>query len=79
MPYGFYNILRCVTSGAAIFILLTGRMRLQDFQVFELIVVALVFNPIHELHLGREIWQIMDLIAAAIFFWTFKVLNKKPT
>ena len=75
LPYGFYMILRCVATGAAIYLLLTARVRLHDFQVFTLIVVILIFNPIWKVHLGREIWRLVDGVTAAIYFWTSVTLK----
>lgn len=77
LPYGFYMILRCVTTGAAIYLLMTGRARLLDLQVFALIVVILVFNPVWKVHLGRELWRIVDGVTAAFYFWTFSTLKNK--
>ena len=75
MPYGFYMIVRCVTTGAALYLLLTARERLFDFQIFGLIVVILIFNPIWKLHLGRDLWRIVDGISAAFYFWTTATLK----
>lgn len=77
LPYGFYMILRCVATGAAIYLLMTARLRLLDLQVFALIVVILIFNPIWKVHLGRELWRIVDGVTSAFYFWTFATLTKK--
>lgn len=68
-PYGFYMIVRCVAAGSALYLLLTARERLFDFQVFILIVVILIFNPIWKIHLGRDLWRVVDGIGAAFYFW----------
>lgn len=77
LPYGFYMLLRCVSSGAAIYLLLTARQRIQDWQVFALIVVILVFNPIFKVHLGRDMWRIIDAVAAVFYFATTATLKNK--
>jgi len=77
LPYGFYMLLRCVATGAAIYLLLTARVRLHELQVFTLIVVILIFNPIWKVHLGRELWRIVDGMSAVFYFWTFATLKNK--
>jgi hypothetical protein len=77
LPYGFYMILRCVATGAAIYLLMTARLRLLDLQVFALIVVILIFNPVWKVHLGRELWRIVDGVTAVFYFWTFATLKNK--
>ena len=77
LPYGLYMIVRCVATGAALYLLLTARVRLLDFQVFALIVVVLIFNPIWKMHLGRDLWRIVDGISAAFYFWTAATLKTK--
>jgi len=77
LPYGFYMIVRCVATGTAIYLLMTARVRLLDLQVFALIVVILVFNPIWKVHLGRDLWRIVDGVTAAFYFWTFATLRNK--
>ena len=77
LPYGFYMILRCVATGAAIYLLMTARLRLLDLQVFALIVVILIFNAVWKVHLGRELWRIVDGVTAVFYFWTFATLKNK--
>ena len=77
LPYGFYMILRCVATGAAIYLLMTARLRLLDLQVFALIVVILIFNPVWKVHLGRELWRIVDGVTAVFYFLTFATLKNK--
>jgi NADH:ubiquinone oxidoreductase subunit 6 (subunit J) len=77
LPYGFYMLLRCVATGAAIYLLTTARVRLAELQVFILIVAILIFNPIWKVPLGREIWRIVDGISAAFYFWISATLKNK--
>lgn len=77
LSYGFYMIVRCVATTTAIYLLLTARVRLLDFQVFALIFVILVFNPIWKVHLGRDLWRVVDGGTAGLYFWTFATLRNK--
>lgn len=78
LPYGYYMLLRCVVTGTAIYLLLTAKTRLIDVQVLALIVLLLLFNPIWKVHLGRELWKIMDGVTSAFFLWVgFSLGSKK--
>ncbi len=62
MPYGFYQIVRFV--GLVGFIILAYQANLQGRQIESVIygVLALLFQPFFKLALGREIWNIVDLV-----------------
>ena len=77
LPYGFYMILRCLATGVAIYIIMTGRARLLDFQILTLILVILIFNPMWKVPLGRDMWQIVDAFTAAFYFWVSITLRNK--
>jgi len=79
LPYGFYMIVRCIATAVAIYLLTTARVRLFDIQVFTLIVVILIFNPIWKVHLGRDLWRIVDGFTAIFYFWLFITLKTKMT
>lgn len=62
MPYGFYQIVRFV--GLVGFIILAYQANLQGRQIESVIygVLALLFQPFFKLALGREIWNIVDVV-----------------
>ncbi len=62
MPYGFYQFVRFV--GLVGFVILAYQANLQDRQIESLIygVLALLFQPFFKLALGREIWNIVDVV-----------------
>lgn len=75
MPYGFYMLVRCVATAASVYLLFSARENLRDWQVPALILVALVFNPIWKVHLGKELWRLTDGVSAVLFFWVFVTLK----
>jgi hypothetical protein len=79
LSYGFYMIVRCVATSTAIYLIITARVRLLDLQVFALTLVILIFNPIWKVHLGRDLWRIVDAVTGAFYFWTFATIKKKRT
>lgn len=68
MPYGFYMIVRIVTMFVCLFLMLgyysVGKKELAaTFGV-----IALLFQPIVKIALGRELWLLVDLVVAILLF-----------
>lgn len=63
---GYYTLLRClVTFGAVLWMMQYYNKSQGLFITFS--VIAIVFNPVIPIYLGREIWQVVDFIVGAIF------------
>lgn len=62
--YGVYILSRWVITTAAIY----GAVIIPTGWRFALVAVAVVFNPIVPLHLGRDVWKVVDAAAAVVFF-----------
>jgi hypothetical protein len=65
MPYGYYQLVRF--AGLLGFVLL-GFMAHQQGRPLEMILyagLALLFQPFFKIALGREIWNIVDVIVGA--------------
>ncbi|MGB2762113.1 MAG: DUF6804 family protein [Minisyncoccales bacterium] len=78
-PYGYYNFLRIIVAGAAIYYAyyLYQKLKELDLWFWGLIAIAIIFNPIVPIYLGdKTIWIIIDVIAA-IFFISFIIKFKK--
>ena len=82
MPYGFYQLVRFV--GLIGFTILAYKAYEQGRQT-EMIIyagLALLFQPFIKIALGRQIWNIVDVIVAiglliTIIFPNFKSLNNE--
>ena len=69
-PYGFYQFMRLVILGGAVWSaigFLNHKSQLTQPGVIVFALVAILFNPIAPIHLKRDHWFILDLICAAIF------------
>jgi FtsH-binding integral membrane protein len=68
LPYGFYTFLRIyITLLFSYFAYL--RYKQEKIILFLIFVcAAILFNPIIQIHLNRDIWQIIDITATAIIF-----------
>lgn len=76
-PYGYYVLLRWVVTISAVFLLSLVYESKKTFWLFSMGIVAILFNPIIPVHLDKEIWIIIDLIAAILFLVSiFKIKSK---
>lgn len=66
-PYGYYILLRWVVCGVAAFSAFRASELGKTGWVWPLAIVALFFNPIVPVHLGRELWALIDVAVAALF------------
>jgi len=66
LPYGFYTLLRLVVCITGVYLgwLAYQKQKWGWFTVFALL--ALLFNPLVVVHLERELWVVIDLIAGVI-------------
>ena len=75
--YSFYQFLRVVVCGASIFLAWHLFDTKQTGWAWVFVITAVLFNPIAPIHLARETWQIIDFIAAILFFSSFSAEAKK--
>jgi hypothetical protein len=75
-PYSYYQILRFLTSGSAVYIAFLGYNWKKSWVVWLFGVIALLFNPLIPIHLSKEIWQPIDIICAWLFVIVGFVLKK---
>lgn len=66
-PYGYYVLLRWVVCAAAAYIAFQAHNSNRSGFVWAFGVVAVLFNPLSPIYLNREIWQVIDLLVAALF------------
>ena len=78
-PYGYYNFLRIVVTGIAIYYAyyLYEIIKEQDFWFWSLVIIIILFNPIFPIYLGdKSVWGVIDTIVA-IFFISLIIKFKK--
>ena len=67
-PYGYYQILRWVIAGVTGHSAYLAYEQDKNAWTWVLAITAILFNPIAPIHLDRQTWSILDIIAAAIIF-----------
>jgi hypothetical protein len=76
MPYDFYMLVRFI---ALIGFAILAYQALQDGRQTELIIyvlLALLFQPIYKISLGRELWNVIDVIVGAGLIFSIFVKPK---
>lgn len=77
MPYGFFQLVRFAgLIGFAILAYQTNQQSKQS-EMFIYIALALLFQPIIKLSLGREIWNIVDVIVGIGLVISMSFQSKK--
>ena len=79
-PYGYYQILRWVIVGVTGYSAYLAYEQSKNAWTWILAITAILFNPIAPIHLDRETWSVLNIIAAAIIFtsiFKMKVVTKK--
>ena len=66
-PYGYHNLLRLVVCGTGVYIAHFSFESKKKFIGFLSVLVALLFNPLFPIHLDKDAWVLIDLIAAIFF------------
>jgi len=65
--FAFFLLLRWVVSGCAALLALMAHDREASGWLWVMAGLLILFNPLVPLHLRRETWRILDLLAAGIF------------
>ena len=75
-PYGYYQLLRWVVAGSAAYIAYQKYELDSKFWMWLMIAIAILFNPIVPFHLDKEVWIVVDVVVAVIFFLSTVVKRK---
>jgi hypothetical protein len=77
-PYGYYQFLRWIICGIAIFIAYTTYHINRIWFMALFVAIAILFNPIMIIHFEKEIWQFIDIVCAAVFIASIFFIKKSP-
>jgi hypothetical protein len=64
MPYGYYQFVRFVAMAGFVFLAYVANEEGKQAEAFILVLLALLFQPFFKVSLGRELWNIVDVIIA---------------
>ena len=78
LPYGYYTLLRLVTTGLFIWAAIIISERKSKYLIWLFILFALLYNPIIKIHLEKETWGFINIISA-IFLLSVKSKIKESS
>jgi hypothetical protein len=69
LPIGYYKFLRWVVCATALYTAFISYNKKEQINigVWLFVLIAILFNPIIPFYLGRQFWQISDIIVSVIF------------
>lgn len=78
MPYGYYQLLRFVAMVVFCINSFVYGSRQNNILMIIMGILALLFQPLFPITLGRTIWNIVDIIVAIflLYLWYDEVLNR---
>lgn len=77
-PYGYFQILRWVVAGVAGFNVYIAYQLNRKNWLWIMVTMVIVFNPIAPIHLTKEVWSVLDVVAAILMFTSIgKLRNSK--
>jgi hypothetical protein len=79
LPYGYYTLLRLLITGISAFLAhreFTLNGGSHNLWVWALGGLALLYNPIIPFYSTKDLWIMLNLISAAIFFAHYKKRSK---
>ena len=76
LPMGYYQLLRVVICGTAIYIAYVSHSLEKNVWSWIMGFIALIFNPLFQLHLGRDLWMVMDFVTLVLFIIAIFAMSK---
>ena len=76
-PYGYFQILRWIVTGTAIY---SGYISYKlDYKawVWIMAIIAILFNPIAPIHLDKGLWVMIDTVTAVLMFISLRFIKMK--
>lgn len=71
MPYGYFMLVRFLMMGACGLLAYSYYQREKMVAAGVFGVLALLFQPIYKIALGRNVWNIVDVVVAVFFIVLF--------
>jgi hypothetical protein len=75
MPYGYYVLVRFISMVAFAFFAYEAYEQKNQRDLIIFIVLALLFQPFEKIALGRELWNVVDVVVAV--YLIFNVIESR--
>ena len=77
MPYGYYEFIRFIALIGFVYLSYKSYEEGSKGLCFIYAALAILFQPLFKIYLGRAVWNIIDVIAGIFFISTILYPNKK--
>lgn len=80
MPYGYYVLLRVLVCGVCIYLAIEETKAGRSGWTWVFGGVAVLYNPIFQIHLDREVWSIVNVATIAmlvVHMWSWSVAFRR--
>lgn len=78
MPYGFYQLVRFIGLIGFSVLAYQANESSRQAETIAYVVLAVLFQPFFKIALGREIWNVIDVIVAIGLLGSLVVRKSKP-
>jgi len=78
LPYGYYQILRWVICGIAVYVAYMAYRWGKIWATWVFGLIAVLFNPLIPVHLTKEIWRPINFVCACLFVSIPLILKYSP-
>ena len=77
MPYGYYQLVRFAALIGFAILAYQANQQSKQTETLVYVVLALLFQPFFKIALGRELWNVVDLlVGAGLLLFAFKKSEK---
>lgn len=78
MPYGFYQLVRFASMISFAYLFYVNYNNGKKAGAIIYIILAILFQPLIKISLGREIWNIVDVLVAIFLVFSIFIAPKSP-
>ncbi len=79
MPYGFYQFIRFIGLIGFVFLAYQANQKGRQTEIIIFVGLSLLFQPFFKIALGREIWNIIDLVVGIGLLISIFIKPKEST
>ena len=76
MPYGYFQLVRWAALVVFVLFAFEARKKNRQHEMLLYIGLAILFQPIFKIALGRGLWNVVDIVVGAYLIYS-SVVNKK--
>ena len=76
LPYGYYELLRIFIFCVGAYLAVRSHQSDREGWAWAFGALALIYNPIVKIHLGRELWSAVNIGTAAFLAWHLLAVAK---